>query len=100
RGPEPIHRPRQPHGWKEKPIDERHGKLVRQLMDWADYLLALDLFSVTPARTRAFNASSFIFSPSWKSIARLVFPSRLELKRPEGSFRAAPLAKVIFTAFL
>src|SRR5262244_4530574 len=33
-------------------------------------------------------------------IARRVFPSRLELKRPEGSFRAAPLAKVIFTTFL
>src|SRR4051812_37493904 len=33
-------------------------------------------------------------------MARLVFPSRLELKRPEGSFRAAPLAKVIFTTFL
>jgi len=33
-------------------------------------------------------------------MARLVFPSRLELKRPEGSFRPAPLAKVIFTTFL
>src|SRR5262245_15845898 len=47
-----------------------------------------------------FNPFSSIFSPSWKSMARLVFPSRLELKRPEGSFRAAPLAKVIFTTFL
>src|SRR5215470_190698 len=61
---------------------------------------ALDWFRVTAARTRAFNAFSSIFSPSWKSMARLVFPSRLELKRPEGSFRAAPLAKVIFTTFL
>src|SRR5215467_9260719 len=33
-------------------------------------------------------------------MARLVFPSRLELKRLEGSFRAAPFAKVIFTTFL
>ena len=33
-------------------------------------------------------------------MARLALPSRLELKRPEGSFREAPLAKVIFTAFL
>jgi len=49
---------------------------------------------------RAFSAFSSIFSPAWKSIARRVFPSRLELKRPDGSFRAAPLAKVIFTAFL
>ena len=28
-------------------------------------------------------------------MARLVFPSRLELKRPDGSFSAAPLAKVM-----
>ena len=60
----------------------------------------LDLFKVTAARTRAFNGSSSIFPPSWKSMARLTFPSRLELKRPEGSFRAAPLAKVILTTFL
>src|SRR5712691_10637471 len=48
----------------------------------------------------AFNASSSILSPSWKSMARRVLPSRLELKRPEGSSNAAPLAKVIFTTFL
>src|SRR3954468_11963414 len=33
-------------------------------------------------------------------MARLVLPSRLELKRPEGSSKEAPLAKVIFTTFL
>src|SRR5436305_14412022 len=33
-------------------------------------------------------------------MARRTLPSRLELKRPEGSSREAPLAKVIFTAFL
>src|SRR5713226_1614355 len=33
-------------------------------------------------------------------MARLVLPSRLELKRPEGSSNAAPLAKVIFTTAL
>src|SRR5947209_9897720 len=33
-------------------------------------------------------------------MARLTLPSRLELKRPEGSFREAPLAKVIFTTSL
>jgi hypothetical protein len=65
-----------------------------------DQLWARDAFSVTAARTRAFNASSSIFSPSWKSMARLVLPSRLELKRPDGSSSAAPLAKVIFTTFL
>src|SRR6516164_8239769 len=48
----------------------------------------------------AFNAFSSILAPSWKSMARLVLPSRLELKRPEGSFSEAPLAKVIFTTFL
>ena len=65
-----------------------------------DQLWAVDLFRVTAARTSVLNASSSIFSPSWKSMARLVFPSRLALKRPEGSFRAAPLAKVVFTTFL
>src|ERR1041385_8472520 len=33
-------------------------------------------------------------------MARRVFPSRLELNRREGSFSAAPLAKVIFTTLL
>src|ERR1700683_3342023 len=70
----------------------------------ADQLLALDLdldlFRATAARTRVVNAFSFIFSPSRMSIARLTFPSRLELKRPEGSFRAAPLAKVSFATLL
>jgi len=61
---------------------------------------AEDLFSATAARMSAFSASSSILSPSWKSMARLVLPSRLELKRPEGSSNEAPLAKVIFTTFL
>src|SRR5438477_3836505 len=38
----------------------------------------------------AFNASSSILSPSCKSMARLVLPSRLELKRPEGSSTRRP----------
>src|SRR5207247_856424 len=41
-----------------------------------------------------------ILSPSWKSMARLVLLSRLELKRPEGSLSEAPLAKVNWTTFL
>ena len=57
-------------------------------------------FSATAARMSAFNAFSSILSPSWKSMARLVLPSRLELKRPEGSSNEAPLAKVIFTEVL
>jgi hypothetical protein len=39
-------------------------------------------------------------SPSWMSIARLVFPSRLELKSLAGSFNEAPLANVSFTTDL
>src|SRR5262245_10759270 len=48
----------------------------------------------------AFNAFSSILSPSWKSMARRVLPSRLELKRRDGSSSEAPLAKVIFTTSL
>src|SRR5215831_6286793 len=61
---------------------------------------AEDLFKATAARMRACRAFPFSLSPSWKSMARLTLPSRLELKTPEGSFREAPLAKVIFTTFL
>src|SRR5207237_5753130 len=61
---------------------------------------AEDMFSATAARMSPFNAVSSILSPSWKSMARLVLPSRLELKRPEGSSNEEPLAKVIFTTFL
>src|SRR2546427_1319424 len=49
---------------------------------------------------RSFKAASSTLSPSWMSMARLAFPSRLELNRPEGSFNAAPLANVILTTFL
>src|SRR5262249_28957412 len=49
---------------------------------------------------RAFNALSSILSPSRRSMPRLVLPSRLELKRREGSSNEAPFAKVIFTTLL
>src|SRR5205809_2985663 len=62
-------------------------------------LLPLRL-SATAARMRSFKAASSTVSPSWMSMARLTFPSRLELNRPEGSFNAAPLANVILTTFL
>src|SRR4051812_30932702 len=39
-------------------------------------------------------------SPSWMSIARLTFPSRLELKSLAGSSNEAPLANVNFTTDL
>src|SRR3954469_4575331 len=48
----------------------------------------------------ALKADSSTSSPSWMSIARRVFPSRLELKSRAGSFSDAPLAKVSFTTFL
>src|SRR5262249_61180794 len=59
-----------------------------------------DVFSATAARMSAFNAFSLILSPSWISMARLVLPSRLELKRRDGSLSKAPLAKVSFTTAL
>src|SRR3954466_10524372 len=51
-------------------------------------------------RTSVLNADALTSSPSRMSIARRVFPSRLELKRPAGSFNDAPLAKVSLTRFL
>src|SRR2546427_12115439 len=59
-----------------------------------------DVFRATAARMSTWSAFSSILSPSWKSMARRVLPSRLKLKRPEGSSSEAPLAKVIFTTFL
>src|SRR5437899_9483213 len=49
---------------------------------------------------RSFKAALSTLSPSWMSMARLAFPPRLELNRPEGSFNAAPLGNVILTTFL
>ena len=60
----------------------------------------LSRLSATAARIRSFKAASSILSSSWMSMARRTFPSRLELKRPEGSFNEAPLAKVSFTTLL
>src|SRR4030088_3727727 len=47
----------------------------------------------------SFKDASSTLSPSWMSMARLAFPSRLELNRPEWSFNAAPLANVFLSAF-
>src|SRR3546814_8917288 len=54
----------------------------------------------TAARTSCLNAASLISSPSCRSIARRVFPSRLALKSFFGSSTEAPRAKVSFTACL
>src|SRR5436190_4139761 len=49
---------------------------------------------------RFFRAGSSTLSFSLMSIARLTFPPKLELNRPEGSFKAAPLKNVSLTTFL
>src|SRR5438445_13289738 len=59
-----------------------------------------DVLRATAARMSALNAPASTFSPSWMSIARLVFPSRLELKSLAGSFNEAPLANVSSTTDL
>src|SRR5205823_11962269 len=59
-----------------------------------------ELLRATAWRTSALNSDASSSSPSWMSIARRTFPSRLELKRRAGSFRDAPLEKVSFTIFL
>src|SRR2546421_10168083 len=57
-------------------------------------------FWATAAFTSALNARALTFSPSWMSIALRVLPSKLELKRPDGSGTLAPRANVSFTTFL
>src|SRR2546428_807245 len=59
-----------------------------------------ELLRATAWRTSALKADSSTSAPSWMSIARRAFPSRLELKRRAGSFRDAPLEKVSSTTFL
>src|SRR5258706_4575111 len=58
------------------------------------------LLRATAWRMSSLKADSSTSSPSWMSIARRTFPSRLELKRRAGSFKDAPLANVSFTTFL
>src|SRR5258708_39905480 len=57
-------------------------------------------FWATAAFTSALNAPASTFSPSWMSIALRVLPSKLELKRPDGSGILAPRANVSFTTFV
>src|SRR5277367_2074677 len=59
-----------------------------------------ELLRAIASRTSALKADSSTSSPSWRSIARRTFPSRLELKRRAASLSDAPLAKVSFTTFL
>jgi hypothetical protein len=52
-----------------------------------------EAFCAAAARISALKASPSTVSPSWSTIAR-VTPWRLALKRPVGSWRAAPSANV------
>ena len=63
-------------------------------------LPAEDSFRATASLIRALKATSSTLSLSWKSMARLVLPPRLELNRPAGSSSDAPLAKVNLTVVL
>ena len=60
--------------------------------EWG-YLLVLDVFRATAARMSVFSAFSLIFSPSWKSMARLTFPSRLELNEARRILEGRPLGE-------
>src|SRR3989442_3320079 len=57
-------------------------------------------FRATAAFTSALKARASTFWPSWMSIALRVLPSRLELKRRDGSGILAPRANVSFTTFV
>src|SRR6202165_1286278 len=57
-------------------------------------------FWATAAFTSALNAPASTFSPSWMSITLRVLPSKLELKRREGSGILVPRANVSFTTFV
>src|SRR6188472_4094874 len=85
------------------------GSLADAFVEWdafavagflADACVDLDVLRATAARMSALNSPASTFSPSWMSIARLVFPSRLALKSLAGSGSVAPLANVSFTTDL
>src|SRR5688572_26522528 len=77
-----------------------HSRLLVKSFAFFEGFDLPELLRATAWRTSALKADSSTSSPSWMSIARRVFPSRLELKRRAGSFRDAPLRKVSFTTFL
>jgi hypothetical protein len=97
--------PREATAIELKPGDRREIgvlRLVKPPQDFAffDGFDLPALFRATACRTSALKAASSTSSPSWMSIARRAFPSRLELKRRAGSFSDAPLGNVSFTTFL
>src|SRR4029077_10074547 len=82
------------------PVARAFGGKIPQDFAFFDVFDLLEPLRTTAWRTSALKADSSTSSPSWMSIARRVFPSRLELKRRAGSLRDAPLAKVSFTILL
>src|SRR5215813_3573281 len=75
------------------PYGAAHGAYCARL----GLALPTDVLRATAARMSALNAPASTSSPSWMSIARRTFPSRLALKSLAGSCNEAPLAKVNFT---
>src|SRR3954463_15008324 len=73
--------------------------LLREAACGGYFFFAAEL-AATAARMSCLKEASSIFSPSRRSIARRVLPSRLELKRFFGSSMEAPRKKVSFTTCL
>ena len=65
-------------------------KIINRLF----YFFLLLRFNVMASRIKFLRAVLFNSSHKWISIARLILPSRLELKSPAGSLSNAPLANV------
>ena len=104
-------------GWTHENFDARVAPRVRRLCRAAEGQLTVmtnaevvcvdgvhGVEAVVVRYTRtgrlcAVNASASMVAPSRMSIARRVLPSRLALKRCDGSGIAAPRAKVSFTTF-
>src|SRR5438046_6091668 len=84
-------------GRARRPLRDQEISVLRA---WGGAAFLPETFSATAARMSAFRAGASISSPSWMSMARRAFPSRLELKRREGAFREAALEKDILKTFL
>src|SRR5688572_20486247 len=82
------------------PVVMSRRREYRRYFPRAGFVFLPDVLRAIAARMSALNLAASTFSPSRMSIARLVFPSRLELKSLPGSFNEAPFANVSFTTDL
>jgi hypothetical protein len=82
-------RPHQTHS--DMMSDLIRGEIPQVFAVFEDFDL-LELLRATAWRASALKVDPSTSSPSWMSIARRVFPSRLALKIRVGSFGDAPLA--------